>query len=281
MYELVCTAHLWALENPDFYYKAVFFCFISLSRRSTVCSFGTCLANTVCWRPVVLNDIYLVSFVILVAILAQQNPCATEFFFNINMRRWKRLFSRLWFLIFIQVRRLPVLSAEWWMLQDAGMQEGSATCCPPCLGDAGERFIVTSPCWGVPAATELGIRVESLQVRGCAHVHGARQSPSCSSIWRSLLWGLLMYLTAAERLMLAEIHSVRYGCTNNCIPLKQKAKLPGGGRLISHWTDREVLQIYRTLTNNLLAQRNWKSFSTQKGVQRIFKGVFQKKMSYV
>ena len=54
--------------------------FITLSRSSTVCSFGTCTANAAWWRPVILNDIYLVSFIMLVAILAQQSPYATEFF---------------------------------------------------------------------------------------------------------------------------------------------------------------------------------------------------------
>lgn len=45
-----------------------------------MCSFGTCTANAVCWRPGILNDIYWVSFIMLVAILAQKSPYATEFF---------------------------------------------------------------------------------------------------------------------------------------------------------------------------------------------------------
>jgi len=76
----VHTAHLCALENPDFYYEEVcVWCVINLCRRSTVCSFGTCIASTGSWRPVTLNYIYLVSFIMSVGILAQQSLCATEF----------------------------------------------------------------------------------------------------------------------------------------------------------------------------------------------------------
>lgn len=49
-------------------------------------------------RPFSFSDFYLVSFIMLVAVLAQQNPHETLFFFlliYINMRRWKRLFFQV------------------------------------------------------------------------------------------------------------------------------------------------------------------------------------------
>lgn len=153
--------HRAQLENPDFYYKLVGvwcfinWCFINLSRRSTICSFGTCIANTGSWRPVILN--YILWFLSLCWWQFWQNKVCMQ----LNFLKYKH--EKVETIVFQAVVSYSHPSSEEGsrMLSAAGWSAAGFSHRLDSLPveDAEDRSAIISPCWEVPAATELRLHV--------------------------------------------------------------------------------------------------------------------------
>lgn len=138
-------------------------------------------------RPFSFSDFYLVSFIMLVAVLAQQNPHETLFFF-IDIYKHEKVetivFSGCGFSCSSKDSAGPWKNTLGCSVLLAGMQEGSATC---------------EKCWGwlcyhlslLRGSCCCRIRdlcmAKTFQARGFAYVHETRKSLSCSSRWKSLV----------------------------------------------------------------------------------------------
>lgn len=145
------------------------------------------------------------------------------------------------------------------------MQEGSATC---------------EKCWGwlcyhlslLRGSCCCRIRdlclAQTFQARGFAYVHETRKSLSCSSRWKSLVWGFFIHLMAAERLVLtANPLGSFWACSRQAASPETGSQTPRRQQ-----GDAQSLDLSRSCEWNfhqLPAQRNCRNFSSSENFLRL------------
>lgn len=157
------------------------------------------------------------------------------------MRRWKRLFFRLWFLLLIQVFLVHAVLTG--MLKDTQccwlecrrvQPHAGFSACERCS----DKFAIIPPCWEVPAATvrDTCMLLNSFGVKGVAHV----RSPLFIFKWQLKGW------------CWQQIHSVLYGHTNNKLfPAKTQSQTCQAA--VGWWS--LIKRLIRSLANTLVHVR--------------------------